>query len=48
MADMVIIKEGTMDEPPKFGEPEMAFYCVDKQKFHYQPEDMTTFDRFPG
>jgi hypothetical protein len=48
MAEMVIIKVGTMDDPSEFGEPEMAFYCVDKQKFHYLPEGMTTFDRFPG
>ncbi len=48
MADMVIIKVGTMDDPTEFGEPEMAFYCIDKQKFHYLPEGMPTFDRFPG
>jgi hypothetical protein len=48
MAEVVIIKVGTMDDPAEFGEPEMAFYCVDKQKFHYLPEGMTTFDRFPG
>jgi hypothetical protein len=48
MPDLVIIKVGTMDDPAEFGEPEMAFYCIDKQAFHYLPEGMTTFDRLPG
>ena len=48
MPDMVIIKVGTMDDPAEFGEPDMAFYCMEKQKFHYLPEGMTTFERFPG
>jgi hypothetical protein len=48
MPDMVIIKVGTMDDPAEFGEPDMAFYCIEKQKFHYLPEGMTTFERFPG
>lgn len=48
MAEIVIIKVGTMDDPSEFGDPDMAIYCVDKQKFHYLPEGMATFDRLPG
>lgn len=45
---MVILKVGTMDEPTQYGEPEMAFYCSERQKFHYLPDALPTFDRFPG
>jgi hypothetical protein len=48
MEGLVIIKVGSMDEPADFGEPDMAFYCIEKQKFHYLPEGMTTFELFPG
>jgi hypothetical protein len=48
MAGITIIKVGSMDDPAQFGEPDMAFYCIEKQKFHYLPEGMTTFERFPG
>ncbi|MEP5566311.1 MAG: GFA family protein [Halioglobus sp.] len=48
MPDIVIIKVGTMDDPSEYGEPEMALYCVEKQKFHYIPDGLMTFDRFPG
>ena len=48
MAEVVIIKVGTMDDPTEFGEPEMAFYCAEKQKFHYLPDGIMTFDRLPG
>ena len=48
MDDLVIIKVGTMDDPSQYGEPDMAFYCIEKQQFHYLPDGMTTFDRFPG
>ena len=48
LPDLVILKVGTMDNPADYGAPDMAFYCVDKQEFHYLPEDMPKFDRFPG
>ena len=47
LADMVILKVGTMDDPAQYGTPDMAFYCIEKQAYHYLPEDMLTFDRFP-
>ena len=48
MPDMAIIKVGSMDDPAAFGEPDMAFYCIEKQEFHYLRDGMTTFERFPG
>ena len=48
LADMVILKVGTMDDPAQYGTPDMAFYCIEMQDFHYLPDDMPTFDRFPG
>ena len=45
---MVIIKVGTLDDPAAFGTPDMAFFCSEKQAFHYLPENLPTFDRFPG
>tara|TARA_B110000503_G_scaffold32101_2_gene52078 strand:+ start:14152 stop:14559 length:408 start_codon:yes stop_codon:yes gene_type:complete len=48
MPDMVILKVGTMDDPTLYGKPDMAFYCIEKQEYHYLPDDMPTFDRFPG
>ena len=47
MPDAVIIKVGSMDDPGEFGEPDMAFYCVEKQAFHYLKDGMMTFERFP-
>lgn len=42
-----MMKVGTMDDPAQYGAPEMAFYCIAKQAFHYLPDDMLQFDRFP-
>ena len=47
MPDVVILKVGTMDDPAEYGEPDMAFYCIEKQPFHYLREGMMTFERFP-
>ena len=48
LPDLVILKVGTLDDPSEFGNPDMAFFCVDKQSFHYLPDDLPAFDRFPG
>ncbi len=48
MDEVVIVKVGSMDEPAEFGEPDMAFFCVDKQPFHYLREGMMTFEHLPG
>ena len=47
LPDMVILKVGTMDDPAEYGAPDMAFYCIEKQSFHYLPDDIQKFDRFP-
>ena len=28
--------------------PDMPVNCIDKQPFHYMPEGITVFERFPG
>lgn len=48
MPDLVIIKVGTMDDLAEYGTPDMAFNCIEKQAFHYLPDEMLKFDRFPG
>ncbi len=44
----VILKVGGMDDPAQFGEPQMAIFCCDKQRFHAIPEGLPTFERLPG
>ena len=46
MAEMVIIKVGTMDDPSVFNS-QMAIFTVDKQAFHHIPDGMPTFERAP-
>ncbi len=48
LAQAVILKVGSMDDPSEFGQPQMAIYCCDKQPFHALPEGLPTFDRLPG
>jgi len=48
LPDMVVIKVGTLDDPAAYGKPDFAFCCEDRQAFHYLPDDMPTFDQFPG
>jgi hypothetical protein len=43
----VVVKVGTLDEPSKFGLPQMAIYTVDRQAFHPIPEGLPTFERLP-
>jgi hypothetical protein len=47
MPEMAILKVGTLDDPSIFGAPDMAFFMEDSQPFHYLPEGVPTFDRFP-
>lgn len=48
LPDMVILKVGTLDDPTVYGAPEMAFYCCERQAYHYLPDGLPTFERFPG
>jgi len=48
LADIIVLKVGTLDDPASYGTPDIAMYCIEKQDFHYLPENMPQFDRFPG
>ena len=48
MADAVILKIGTLDDPSLFGSAQMAIFTIDKQSFHHIPEDVASFERLPG
>ena len=48
MPNVVMLKVGTLDDPARFGQPQMAIYLCDKQPFHPTPEGMATFDKLPG
>lgn len=45
---VVLMKVGTFDDPSLFDGPQMVIYTIDKQKFHYVPEGVPTFERVPG
>lgn len=47
LPDLVIIKVGTLDDPGVFGQPDMAFYCCERQPYHYLPDGLPQFERFP-
>ncbi|MFW6094203.1 MAG: GFA family protein [Pseudomonadota bacterium] len=44
----VILKVGTLDDPGQFPGPQVAMYCVDKQRYHAVPEGVPEFERVPG
>lgn len=48
MADAVILKVGTMDDPSQYPGPQVAIFCMDKQSFHRVPEGVPEFERLPG
>ena len=48
MADAVIVKIGSMDDPSQFPGPQVAIFCIDKQSFHCVPEGVPEFERLPG
>jgi hypothetical protein len=43
----VILKVGTLDDPSRYGGPNMAIFTIDKQAFHQIPEGLPTFERMP-
>ncbi|MGI9295586.1 MAG: GFA family protein [Pseudomonadales bacterium] len=47
MADMVILKVGTLDDPSWF-EPQMAIFTCDKQSYQHIPDGMPSFEKAPG
>jgi len=48
LADALVLKLGTMDDPSQYGGPQMAIFCIDRQPFHSIPEGIPAFDRLPG
>ena len=48
LADAVILKVGSMDDPSLFPGPQMAIFCVDKQHYHRVPEGVPEHERIPG
>ena len=46
LADVVILKVGTLDNPGEF-KPQMAIFTCDKQAFHTIAEGLPSFDRLP-
>lgn len=47
LADVMLIKVGTMDDPSMFS-PDIAIFTCDKQDFQPIPEGMPAFDKMPG
>ena len=43
-----MLKVGTLDDPSRFGGPQMVIYACDKQPFHLLPEGVPTFEKLPG
>jgi len=43
----VVVKVGTLDDPSRFGAPQMAIYTIDRQDFHQIPEGLPEFERLP-
>jgi hypothetical protein len=43
----VILKAGALDEPSRFGLPQMAIFTIDKQAFHQIAEGLPAFERMP-
>jgi hypothetical protein len=48
LADAVILKVGTMDDPGQYPGPQVAIFCIDKQRFHCVPDGVPEFERIPG
>lgn len=44
---MLVLKVGTLDDPARYGGPQVAIYTIDKQAYHCLPEGLPTFERLP-
>lgn len=44
---MVLLKVGTLDEPSRYGGPQVAIFMIDRQPFHQVPEGVPQFNRMP-
>ena len=48
MAELVMLKVGTLDDPSEFGQAQMAIYLIDTQTFHQVADGVASFERLPG
>ncbi|QAA92642.1 GFA family protein [Pollutimonas thiosulfatoxidans] len=48
VANAVLLKVGTLDDPAVFGRPSVAIFGIDKQPFHHVPEDIPLHERRPS
>ena len=48
LADAVILKVGTLDDPSAFGGPQVAIFTCDQQSYQLVPDGVPTFERMPG
>ena len=48
IAEGVVVKIGTLDDPSVFEGPNMVFWAQEKQVFHLLPKEATVFDTLPG
>ena len=44
---MYALKVGTLDDPSRFGGPQVALHTCDKQRFHHIGEALATFEKNP-
>lgn len=44
----IIVKVGALDDPAAFGDPEMAFWTQEKQKFHFIAPGVRSFLTLPS
>jgi hypothetical protein len=42
-----VVKIGTLDDPSRYGGPDMAIFTMDKQSFHQIAEGLPSFERMP-
>ena len=45
--DAVILKAGALDDPSRFGVPQMAIFTEDKQAFHLIADGVPSFEKLP-
>ncbi|MGE0845140.1 MAG: GFA family protein [Flavobacteriaceae bacterium] len=43
----VVLKVGTLDDPKRFGGPQIAIFTEDIQPFHHVPEGVPAFEKLP-
>lgn len=44
----VIVKVGTLDDPSQYPGPQVAIFCIDKQRYHSVPAGVPEVERLPS